>query len=139
MKYKRYGSKLLLRLDPGDEVIASVTEVCEKENIHLGAVTGLGAVDSARIGCFDPYGKQHHPTMVEEPCEITSLLGNVSRMDGKIYLHLHATLAGMSNKVVGGHLNMARVSAMAEIWIDGVDGLVDREFSEKVGLNVLKF
>ena len=60
-------------------------------------------------------------------------------MGGEVYLHLHATLSDIEHKAYGGHLNRALVSATAEIWIDVVSGEIDREFSDKIGLNILKY
>lgn len=139
MDYKRYGSKLLIRLDPGEEVIASVGEVCKKEAVRLGVVSGIGAVGKATVGLFKPDSKEYFSTTMEKPFEITNLAGNVSEMNGELYLHLHITLADSEHNAFGGHLNEAVVSATAEIWIDIVEGEVDREFSDTVGLNLLKF
>ncbi len=139
MEYKRYGSKILVRLDPGEEVVAGVGEVCKAEGVRLGIVSGIGAVDKATVGLFKPDSKEYFSTTMEEPFEITSLTGNVSEMNGEQYLHLHITLADVEHKAFGGHLNEAIVSATAEIWIDVVDGEVNRAFSETVGLNLLKF
>ena len=139
MDYARYGSKLLIRLDPGEDVVATLADVCKKENVRLGVVTGIGAVGKATVGLFKPDSKEYFSTTMEKPFEITNLSGNVSEMNGELYLHLHITLADIDHNAFGGHLNEAIVSATAEIWIDIVDGQVDREFSDAIGLNLLKF
>lgn len=139
MEYRRYDSKLLMRLDPGEEVITAMTEVCQKENIQLGIVSGIGAANKVTVGLFNPVTKEYFSTDMEKDFEITNLTGNVSQMDGKVYLHLHATLADLDHNAYGGHLNAATISATAEIWIDIVDGAVDRQFSDKIGLNLLKY
>ena len=139
MEYRRYGSRILVRLDPGEEVVAGVGAVCDAENIRLGSVSGIGAVNRATIGLFKPDTKEYVSTTLEKPFEITALTGNVSEMDGKRYLHLHITLADVEHNAFGGHLNEAVVSATAEIWIDAADGSVDRVFDQPIGLNLLKF
>ncbi len=139
MDYKRYASKILVRLDPKDEVIASLTQICKTEHIALGIVSGIGAVNQAKVGLFNPVTKEYYSTTFEKDFEITSLTGNVSQMHGEVYLHLHATLADVEHHAFGGHLNAAVVSATAEIWIDIVEGAVDREASKEIGLNILKF
>lgn len=139
VEYKRYDSKILIRLDPGEEVVGSVAEVCKAENVRLGIVSGIGAVGKATVGLFNPTSKEYFSTTMEKPFEITNLAGNVSEMNGELYLHLHVTLADVEHNAFGGHLNQAVVSATAEIWIDIVDGTIDRAFSDTVGLNLLKF
>lgn len=139
MEYVRYGSKILVRLDPGEEVVTGVAAVCEKENVRLGAVSGIGAVNKAVVGLFKPDTKEYVSDTLEKPFEITALTGNISEMDNKLYLHLHITLADVEHNCFGGHLNEAIVSATAEIWIDVVKGGIDRKFNETIGLNLLKF
>ncbi|BCS94437.1 hypothetical protein DSLASN_00690 [Desulfoluna limicola] len=139
MEYVRYGSKLLVRLDPGEEVLASLTSVCRKGNIALGSISGIGAVNKAKVGLFNPTTKNYHSTTFEGNFEVTGLSGNVSQMNGEVYLHLHATLADGEHNAFGGHLNEAWVSATAEICIDVVNGTVGRKFNEAIGLNLLEF
>ena len=134
-----YKRQVLVRLDPQDEIVASLTQICEKESIELGSISGIGAVNKATVGLFNPVTKEYTSTTLERDFEITSLIGNVSQKDGDVYLHLHATLADLEHKAFGGHLNAATVSATAEIWIDVVNGSAGRYFDDKIGLNLLKF
>ena len=71
--------------------------------------------------------------------EITSLMGNISTMDGKSYLHLHVNLSDETYQTFGGHLTSAVVSGTCEIIIDQIHGKMDREFSQEIGLNLFKF
>ncbi|WP_045221707.1 PPC domain-containing DNA-binding protein [Desulfonatronum thioautotrophicum] len=139
MEYKRFDTKLLVRLDPGDELVASLIDICKKEDIRLGVISGIGAVNNVTVGLFKTATKEYHSVTLEGDYEITCLTGNVSRMGGEVYLHLHATLSDIEHKAYGGHLNKAVVSATAEIWIDVVNGEIDREFSDTIGLNILKY
>ena len=139
MEYTRYGSKILIRLDPGDEIVSGVADVCRTEKVRLGSVSGIGAVNKATVGLFKPDSKEYFSTTLEKPFEITALAGNISEMNGELYLHLHVTLADIEHNAFGGHLNEAIISATAEIWIDVADGSVDREFNDSIGLNLLKF
>ena len=43
MEYAKYGKRIVLKLGPGEEVVSSVIEVCEKEKISLASVSGIGA------------------------------------------------------------------------------------------------
>ena len=44
MKYKRFGSRMVLRIDRGEEVLTQLHRAAEQEGIRLAAVSGLGAV-----------------------------------------------------------------------------------------------
>ena len=52
MLYKRFNDTYMLRIDKGEEVIRSLTELCEKENIRLAQVDAIGAAESASIGVY---------------------------------------------------------------------------------------
>ncbi|MEF2145459.1 MAG: PPC domain-containing DNA-binding protein [Desulfovibrionaceae bacterium] len=139
MENKRYGNKLLIRLDPGDEVVASVQAACEEHDVKLGSISGIGAVNRAVVGLFKTATKEYVKHELTGDFEITALAGNVGTMDGKSYLHLHATLADVAHNAFGGHLNEAHVSATAEIVVDIMEGQIDRAFHEGIGLNLIRF
>lgn len=71
--------------------------------------------------------------------EIVALHGTINTMDNEYYAHIHIACGDMDNQVVGGHLNKAIVSATCELVITVIDGIVDRRFDEKIGLNLFKF
>ena len=139
MEYKRFGNTLLIRLDPGDELLAELKTVCEAEHATFGTVSGLGAVNHVVLGLFDPATKQYTANTFDKNFEIVSIAGNVTRMDGQLYLHLHMAVADAEARVVGGHVNEVAVSATAELVVNLLDGETDRAFSDAIGLNLLKF
>ena len=53
MEYKRWGERLVLRLDPGEEVGECLLEVGRKEDIRLAEISGLGAASLVELGMFD--------------------------------------------------------------------------------------
>lgn len=139
MEFKRFGSKYIVRLDKGEEIVSSITDLVKSQSISLGRVSGIGAVNKATIGLFKVDTKEYHKEELVGDFEILNLSGNISQMDGKEYLHFHITIGDENFNAYGGHLNQAIISATAEIIIDLIDGSLDREFSDEVGLNLLKF
>jgi len=139
MEYKKFGNKYVLRMDKDEEVVEMLKNFCEKEDIKLGWLKGLGAVNEASIGLFETKSKEYHTKDLKGDFEITSLLGNISRMDGEVYLHLHVNLADEKYNTQGGHLSKAVISATGEFIIEEMDGEVGREFNDEVGLNLYKF
>jgi predicted DNA-binding protein with PD1-like motif len=139
MKFKKFGQKYFVRIDKGEEIIASLTKLCEKDKIRLGSITGVGATNKATIGLFNPDTKEYKSSELNASFEITSLAGNISTMDGKPYIHCHVNLCDKDHKSYGGHLSSAIVSATCEIIIDTAEGELDRKFSEEIGLNLFKF
>lgn len=139
MEYKKINNQYIVRIDKGEEVLNKIKELCEKEQIKTGYLTGLGAADYVKVGLFDTVEKQYHANILEGPMEITSLVGNISTKDGENYLHLHINVANKEMKVFGGHLNECRISATCELNITAIDTEMEREFSEEIGLNLYKF
>lgn len=138
MDYRKYGDAYLVRLDIGDEIMESLTKICHDENISVGSITGIGTTNHAKIGLLDTDTKIYYPEEYHEDLEITGINGTVSQMNNETYLHIHISLAKKDHSLVGGHLDFAYVSAVAEIFIRPVEGKTDREFSEVAGVNLLQ-
>jgi uncharacterized protein len=138
MIFKKFENKYLLRIDRGEEVVATLKKFCTDQRITLGSVTAIGAANRATIGLFNTETKKYQSTELTGDFEITSLTGNISTMNGEAYLHLHAALSDAEYHTFGGHLNAAVISGTCELIIDVIDGACDREFSDIVGLNLLK-
>ena len=60
MEFRKFKEKYIIRLNKGDEVISSITDLCRKENIKLGSFVGLGAASKATIGLYDTENKLYH-------------------------------------------------------------------------------
>ncbi len=139
MIYKKFNNKYIVRLNVGEDIVESVKKFAQEQNIKFGTVTGIGAVNKAKIGLFNTETKEYQSTILEEDMEIISLAGNITEMNGEPYIHLHIALANSEHNVKAGHLNMAVISSTGEIIIEAIDGYVDREFDDDIGLNLLKF
>lgn len=141
MDYKRFGTHIVLRVDRGEEVMAAITALCEKENILLASISGLGAADRLVMGLYDIEKQQFSETVLEQPLEITSLIGSVTEMDGKPYLHVHVNAADAEGRAYGGHLKSVRISGTAEIVLTVIEGHVGRKKDDitDTGLNLFSF
>ena len=139
MEYKKFGDTVAMRVDRGEEIIACVKSVCEKEHITLGSVSGIGAVDHAVVGLYRVAEKKYYSNTLEGGMEMTSLLGNVTEKDGQVYLHFHAAFAKEDGQVFGGHLNEAVVSGTGEIFIQTLPASIGRKIDPATGLNVFAF
>lgn len=139
MDYRRYGNRIVLRLDAGDEICESIIAVADREGIRLGSVSGIGGAGSITLGVFNTEKKSYNTYEYTGTHEITSLTGNITRADGKPYVHLHITAANVNAGVVAGHLLSARISLTAEIFIDAADGEIGRKKNETLGINEMSF
>ena len=114
MEYKRFGSRMVLRIDRGEEVLTQLRRAAEQEGIRLAAVNGLGAVGDFTVGVFHTAEKQYHAHRFQGDFEIVSLVGTITTSDGEFYAHLHMSAGDTEGRVLGGHLNEAVISATCE-------------------------
>ena len=119
MEYKRFGNKIIVRIDKDEEILEQVKELALKENIRLAAVQALGAANSFTVGVYNVAEKKYYANTFSGSFEIVSLTGTINTMNGEFYTHLHMSAGNDKGEVFGGHL--------------------DRAFSPEVGLNLFKF
>lgn len=139
MQYAKKDDTIVVRLDRGEEIIASLTEVCRREDVLFAQITGIGAADQATVGLYDVGEQVYHKRELAGPMEICALVGSASHKDGEVYLHLHITLCDPEMHCWGGHLNTCRISATGEIVLKTSDMNIGRRFDGQVGLNVYQF
>ncbi len=139
MEYRRFGNKIVARIDRGEEILEKIKEIGIRENIRLAHISALGAVGEVTVGVFKTGEKKYYANEFKGDFEITSLTGTITTKDGEFYSHLHMSVGDVEGRVYGGHLNKAVVSATCEMVIDIIDGAVERKFSEEIGLNLFKF
>ena len=139
MEYRKFGDTYVVRIDRGEEILTSLTALCRKEDIRLASVDALGAVDHAIVSVYDVPTKTFFRNEFNEAMEISNLCGTVSRKDGEVYIHLHATLCDTNLAAHGGHANELRVSATCEMVVRTIPGEVGRQLDENIGLNLFKF
>ena len=138
MEYRKYNRDYVIRLDRGDEIVACLRSLAEKEHIRLAYLTGIGAVGTVTAGVFDTKEKVFKGHTWTGDLEIVSIGGNISTMNGEVYTHFHISVADEAGAVFGGHLNEAVISGTGELVLTVIDGETDRAFDSEIGLNLLK-
>lgn len=139
MEYRKYGDTYVVRMDRGEEILEQLTRLCEKEDIRLASVEAIGAAEHAVLGIYDLKTKVYTKKEWNEIMEISSLMGSVTRMDGKVYLHLHATLCDHELRTLGGHVNELRVGVTCEMFVRALPGEVGRRSDSETGINLFQF
>jgi predicted DNA-binding protein with PD1-like motif len=136
-EWRKDAGAVILRFEEGEEIVSGLKAVCAAAGITGGIVSAIGAVRDAEISVFNPATKTYADTRVKENCEIVSLAGFASVMDGKAWPHLHIALAGPDFRVVGGHLKKAIASPTCEMAIT-ITGKLERKKDAKSGLALLE-
>ena len=139
MEYRRFQNKVFVRIDRGEDIQEQRKRSCGTKQITLAEVKALGALSEFTVGLFNPDTKQYDSHTYHELTEITSLWGTVTTREGEHYDHLHLSAAGQDNRALGGHMSRAVVGGTCEMVLDVVDGTVERQMSDEIGLNLFKF
>ena len=125
------------KLSYGGDLLEEITNVCQKKNIQLGRVEALGAVRRARLGFYNQHTHEYQFFVLDEPLEITKLVGNVSLKEGNPFVHAHITLADKTGNAYGGHLASGTVVFACEFILEAFNGpILERDFDGATGLHL---
>ena len=129
---------IAVKLDKGEEVIASLVSACVKHKIASGIITGIGALSEAEV-IAGTSTEQLKPLLKKftGPIEIASAVGNVSLKEGKPYVHLHAALGLSDHSCIAGHLVSGKISLVGEFFIQEAGESLLRKNDAKIGMWVL--
>jgi uncharacterized protein len=129
------GKRYMGKLPFGGDLLEEITEICVKENISLGRVEAIGAVQKARLAFYNQETKEYNIYNLNKTFEITKLIGNISIKDGAPMVHAHITLADGKGNCFGGHLAPGTIVFACEIILESFDGpLFERGHDEETGL-----
>jgi len=135
MRRVESGNILMGRLEHGSDLLESLNAICLQENIHLGRIEALGAVQKARIGFYNQQTREYQFSELDQPLEILKLTGNVSLRDGAPMVHAHITLADQEGKAHGGHLADGTIVFACEFILQVLHGpQFERGFDQETGL-----
>jgi len=132
----RYG--YALRLDRGEEIIASLRAFATAENARAGLLSGIGAVGEAELGFFDLATRAYTTRRLDGQYEILSLAGNLSDLEGEPFPHCHVVLSGSDFAALGGHLFRGVVSVTCEIQVVTDPRAVRRVRRPDLGFNPIE-
>jgi len=142
MEYRRFDRDYYIRLDKGDEVIASLIALCEREGIRCGSVSGIGGCGYAAVGVFDLAAKEYVRREEHTLLELVSLNGNITVYEEKPYVHAHALFAYQREGEIGtltGHLLEAVIELTGELVLTPAEGRITRRYDEALGIRTWDF
>lgn len=134
MQLQRLGDRFQLRLESGERLMESLLALAAQEDIGYAALSGLGAVRWISVAYFDVDRREYEIHDIEEQLEVTSLVGSISRREGKPIVHAHATLGRRDLSVFGGHVMEAIARPTLEIWLSPEAAAVERLPDDESGL-----
>lgn len=138
MQQRAEEKDLILALEPGEEVGETLRALARDLQLPGGFLSGIGAVNQARIGYYRPEKLAYDERSFSENLEVVSLVGNLGWAGKEPVLHAHVSLGRADFSLVGGHLFEATVSVTLELTLRPTLHRVDRERDERFDLNLLR-
>lgn len=140
MKYfssENVGRTFILRLDQGDDVLGSINDLIQKENISDGVVvSGIGTLDYCTLHMVMTTGYppvEHFEKWEDKPLELASIDGIIA--DGIPHLH---TVISDHEKAYAGHLEPGcRILYLGEVVIMELEGMNLIRVKSENGINEL--
>ncbi|SCF08284.1 hypothetical protein GA0074695_3341 [Micromonospora viridifaciens] len=124
-------------VDKGEDAVAAVTEVAQRNGIRGARVTAVGGFAEADLGYFEREKRDYRRILVREQVEVLSLLGDIAEDEGKAALHVHAVLGRRDGSTIGGHLLRGEVWPTLEVVISEVGASLAKRVDRETGLALL--
>ena len=130
------GRRLVARLPHGADLLEAIAQVADEYGVLVGEVRAIGALKCARLAFYDQQTRAYGEWSLDQPLELVTLLGNVSRRDGATAVHVHATLADHDGVCFGGHVAAGCVIFACELFLQELTGgaALKRAYDEETGL-----
>jgi predicted DNA-binding protein with PD1-like motif len=127
MRYHHFGDgRYVVRLGPGEDLLASLESLAEDEDIDAGYVIGIGSVDRITLGYLDRETNEYLRRRFDEALEVAQLTGSFSREGDDRFVHVHAVVAPRELLAYGGHVHEATVGAVMELFVTTLPDRLDR-------------
>lgn len=143
MDYRKEKNAIYIRVDKGEEVLATIKKVCEKERVGAGYFQGIGACGRAVLSTWIPEKEDFIHHTLTGMLEMISLMGNISTdQNGEPFSHSHAIFSFLKDNgevvVAAGHLEEAEISYTGEIVLSLAEEKIGRMFDARAGIDVWK-
>ena len=139
MLYAEQGSGFVIRLEQGDDILATLKRFAEAKRVRAAFFEGIGSLYKAKLGHYDfQETKTYKYETFEEDLEILALSGNLSTMNLKVLPHAHVTLGRRDFSVIGGHLEEGSLANMVEINLAKLPGKLEKAKDSNIGLNLMQ-
>lgn len=133
------GRFFVCRLNYESDLLDSIRRFADEKGVKVAVFFVLGAVKKARFSFYDQEEKRYLEHEIDEPMEVLSCIGNISKMKEETIVHGHIVLSNRKGRSYGGHLRNGTIVFSAELFIMELEGTVlEREYDEVTGLNLFK-
>jgi predicted DNA-binding protein with PD1-like motif len=133
MEFSRTEFGYIARLEPGEEIIASLSNFARVQKIGSAAIHGIGAATELTLGYFDRAKKDYEKKTLVGEYEVLSLMGTISLFDGDPWVHAHVVVSGPELETTGGHLFSGTVTVTLELAVTISQKRIERKKHPETG------
>jgi hypothetical protein len=138
-KVTSVGRVITARLEPGEKLLESVTNLAAEYDIQGGLVSVIGALRPAEVMFFDMVQQQYQSLLFDEMVELISATGSVSRIGKKPFIHMHIVCGRSDGTTIGGHCGpQSTISITGEVYIYETQGTMRRVKRHNTPVNLLE-
>ena len=138
MVFRKLENGFILKLEKGEEIIATLSDFAQKEKIDGGFVYGIGTANNLTLGYYNADKKDYLKKAFQGDFEIVSLMGNISLLKGSPVAHIHMVISDSNFNCSAGHLFSGTIAATGEFVIHTTKSRMERVFDPQTSLNLLK-
>jgi predicted DNA-binding protein with PD1-like motif len=147
-KVSRPGRLLVARILPKTDLLLGLTRICDEHDIKAACIVSM--LGGLRKACFlhpihDPNTKMGinygQPVELEGPLEFAVGSGVIGYLEsGQRFIHLHAVLADLDNRLYTGHLIEGNLvlTTMEAVIQETPDVQLIRSYDEETDLELFK-
>ncbi len=137
MQYAKHGDHYVVRLDAGEEVLATLRRFLADHDIRAGYFLAWGGFSRLTLKYYRVAGRDYQERTLDTQVEVVSLLGNIARLDGEPMIHAHVTVGDEEYRTYSGHLGAGTVKPLLEVFVTPFPGELRRVRDEGRNLALL--
>jgi predicted DNA-binding protein with PD1-like motif len=138
MQSRRTAYGWALKIDEGEEIVATLTAFAAEHGVRAGLISGIGATGETELGFFVRGTRIYVRRVFQGEHEIGALTGNFSELDGIPFPHCHVVIAGDDFVAHTGHLFRGVVTVTCEVQVVTDPGVLRRVRRPDLGFNPLE-
>jgi predicted DNA-binding protein with PD1-like motif len=112
------GTALFVRVDPGEQLVASLLKASTDLGVRAAAiVSGVGMLSSVKLGFFEEELDDYVARGLPGIFDVSVITGNVVARDDKLVAHIHAVMNDPSHVTYSGHVIEAICHITMELFL----------------------
>jgi predicted DNA-binding protein with PD1-like motif len=121
----------------GDEAFSGLLEFAETYHVTSAHFTGIGALNGATVGWFDPQRKMYKKIPIDGQHEVIGMSGDIALYQGKPVVHTHMVVGNPDGTTYGGHVLEANVSPTLEVMVTVDPVTMQKRFDPATDLTLI--